>query len=259
MTNEMISKTKDFDYNDQQYRLFISYNKQHGDLFQPLYYLDGNTQSDVMLQNNNETDGASILYVGIGYQDGVDPLVARAKDYTIPAEGEKYAQGGGAENFYQFISQCVIPWVNSEFDIDTDKQTLSGHSYGGMFALYVALNHPQAFQNYVAASPSIWWGNGILIPQGQLQLDASINVLALMIGEYEEIVSPYSNEAEKERIEMINADAQLRCRNLAVRLISNEQRCDFIFCPGRRHGGVIKDYAKVASIIAGQKPASDGL
>lgn len=259
MCKNMVSTTKDFNYQDRQYRLFISFNKKHAGPFQPLYFLDANSQAEVMLENNNESDGASVLYVGIGYPDGVDILAAREKDYTVPAEGEEYKGGGGAEAFYRFIVDIVKPYIESSFNIDKTKQTLAGHSYGGHFALYVIFNHPNSFQNYVAGSPAIWYGAGAVVPKGELAPGNNVNLLSLIIGEHEEKVSPYANPAEAGRITLINSKPDFRTRNLAVRLIDNEQRCDFVFCPGRRHGGLIKDYAKQANIIAAQKPQADGL
>ncbi|NUU68834.1 alpha/beta hydrolase [Enterobacteriaceae bacterium BIT-l23] len=257
----MILDTKDFEHHGHRYRLYIAYKEQvtEPELFHPLYFLDPSMQFDVMIQNNNESDGAAILYVGIGYPEGVDVQAARTRDYTIPAEGAEYEGGGGAEAFYDFIATQVKPWVESAYAIDTGKQTLAGHSYGGHFVLYTLFNHGNAFQNYVSASPSIWWGDGILVPEGDLVLDKDINLLSLIIGEYEEKVHPENGESDRERIERINADPRLRTRNLAMRLIGNEQRCSFSFLPGRRHGGVPKDYAKIANIIAGQQPQADGL
>ncbi|MTD37827.1 prolyl oligopeptidase family serine peptidase [Erwinia sp. CPCC 100877] len=257
----MVFDTKDFEFNGHRYRLYIAFKEQatKPERFHPLYFLDPSMQFDEMIQNNNESDGAAILYIGIGYPEDVDVQTARTRDYTIPAEGDEYEGGGGAEDFYKFIVKQVKPWIESTYAVDSNKQTLAGHSYGGHFVLYTLFNHGEAFQNYVAASPSIWWGDGILIPEGELLLDENINLLSLIIGEYEEKIHPDTGEAERERIERINANPRLRTRNLAMRLISNEQRCSFNFLPGRRHGGVPKDYAKIANIIAGQQPQADGL
>lgn len=253
--------TKKFDFNEKKYCLYIAHNKcaRRREKFHPLYFLDPSMQFDVMVKNNNEVDGAPILYIGIGYPEGENVLASRTRDYTIPAEGDEYKGGGGAEDFYKFIVTQVKPWVESEYPIDVDHQTLAGHSYGGHFVLYTLFNHSDAFQNYVSASPSIWWGDGALVPEGNLVLGDKVNLLSLIIGEYEEKIHPDTREAERKRLERINANPRLRTRNLAMRLIDNEQRCSFNYLPERRHGGVPKDYAKIANIIAGQNPQSDGL
>lgn len=255
----LISRTKDFYFNGQRYRIFIAHDKKaHGDL-SPLYFLDANNQFFMFTERNVRRCSRDVLYVGIGYQDGVDIPKARTRDYTVPSEDKEFIEGGGAAEFYQFIATCVKPWIESHYSVNSDKQTLAGHSHGGHFVLYTLFNHPKAFQNYLAASPSIWWGNGVLLPEGKLKIDESVNKVTLMIGEYEEKVHPQSNETEKTRVIRINAVSKLRVRSLVGKLIDDEHRCDFIFCPGRRHPGVIKDYAQVANLIAAHNIQSDGL
>lgn len=156
----LISRTKDFSFNGQRYSVFIAHDKQaHGDL-KALYFLDANTQFSRLTERHRCRSNDNILYVGIGYQDGVDILKARTRDYTVPSDDKEFIDGGGAPAFYQFITTCVKPWIESHYSINMNKQTLAGHSHGGHFVLYTLLNHPDAFQNYLAASPSIWWGMG---------------------------------------------------------------------------------------------------
>ncbi|MBI6154952.1 alpha/beta hydrolase [Serratia surfactantfaciens] len=259
MCEDLISRTKCFVFNGQRYRVFISHRRGIGGNLNPLYLLDANSQFSVVTECNNRKRDGDILYVGIGYQDGVDVLKARTRDYTVPSGEKEFAEGGGAAAFYQFIAACVKPWVEAHYPVNVDRQTLAGHSHGGHFVLYTLFNHPDAFQNYLAASPSIWWGNGALIPDGKLAIDEHVNQVTLMVGEYEEKLHPQSNETEKMQILRMNATPKLRARNLAEKLIGNEQRCSFVFCTGRRHPGVIKDYAQVANLIAGHRPQYDGL
>lgn len=70
---------------------------------------------------------------------------------------------------------------------------------------------------------------------------------------------PQSNETEKMQILRMNATPKLLARNLAEKLIGNEQRCSFVFCTGRLPPCVIKDYVQVANLSAGLRPQYDGL
>lgn len=255
----LISQKKLFHFNKQRYEVFISFSSNHQGYFHPLYYLDANTQQASMVDCKVSMRNEKILYIGIGYQYGVDINKARTRDYTIQTLDDEFAEGGGAELFYEFIEKCIKPWVESRFPIKADKQTLAGHSHGGHFVLFTALNHPQTFQNYLAASPSIWWGNGSLIPDGILTLNDKVKKLTLMIGEFEEKLHPKSNDTEREQILKIHANPKLQARYLAQRLINNGQCCDFILCPNRRHPGVIKDYVNMARLIAAHAPQYDGL
>jgi predicted alpha/beta superfamily hydrolase len=61
--------------------------------------------------------------------------------------------GGGGE-FYKFIRQDLIPWVDREYRTDTARRILAGHSHGGLFCLYAMFQEPGLFRNYIASSPS---------------------------------------------------------------------------------------------------------
>jgi len=91
----------------------------------------------------------------------------RAKDYTPPvantASPEDQQRYGGANNFWHFLEVAVKPYVAQRTLIDPQQQTLWGHSFGGLFALYTLFNHPQSYQRYVAADPSLWWQDGALL------------------------------------------------------------------------------------------------
>ena len=65
---------------------------------------------------------------------------------------------GGADAFLAFIATDVKPLIESELAIDRGRQALFGHSFGGLFVLHVLFTRPESFQSYVAASPSITWG-----------------------------------------------------------------------------------------------------
>ena len=47
--------------------------------------------------------------------------------------------------------------INSNYRTDPTDSTIVGHSFGGLFALYVLFHEPDTFRRYVASSPSLWW------------------------------------------------------------------------------------------------------
>lgn len=96
---------------------------------------------------------------------------ARSEDYTPPAPdlshtGDRrgHAQGG-ADRFLAFIETELKPRVESRIAIDRARQSLIGHSYGGLFALHVLFTKPDAFRTYVAGSPSIWWNDRYILTE----------------------------------------------------------------------------------------------
>jgi len=71
-----------------------------------------------------------------------------------PVKAENY---GGSDEFRRFLVEELRPAIAAAYPVDPDDQTLYGHSLGGLFALTVLFDHPQAFRAFVASSPSIWW------------------------------------------------------------------------------------------------------
>ncbi|MFT3992104.1 MAG: alpha/beta hydrolase-fold protein [Luteolibacter sp.] len=136
-----------------------------------LYMLDGNSTyplAALLLQSVGDRAAAvginPGIIVGIGYPvDDSTDLVARAQDYTPPApdlsdtgDFSEHPQGG-ADRFFDFIEKELKPELSARFPIDKTRQTIFGHSYGGLFTLHAYFTRPGAFQRYVASSPSIWW------------------------------------------------------------------------------------------------------
>lgn len=108
------------------------------------------------------------VVVGIGYPtDKPFDVERRAFDLTpdtggkalpLRPNGKPWPKTGGADEFLAFIENEVKPLVEGEVKIDTSRETLAGHSFGGLFALHVLFTRPDAFDAYVAGSPSIWFG-----------------------------------------------------------------------------------------------------
>ena len=54
------------------------------------------------------------------------------------------------------------PLINKIYNVNKYNQTLVGHSFAGLFGLYVLFNHSDSFNRYVIASPSIWWDDSVI-------------------------------------------------------------------------------------------------
>lgn len=110
------------------------------------------------------------IIVGIDFADKhgnpVDSFFAFTRDLT-PTSDNSWAQastagsGGHAKEFLSFIDNKVKPLINSTYNVNKRNQTLVGHSFGGLFSLYVLFNHSESFDRYVIASPSLWWDNAV--------------------------------------------------------------------------------------------------
>jgi hypothetical protein len=150
-----------------------------------IYVLDGNTQFQLVSSIANVLASSrlagfgpgipQVLIVSIGYLEdsNLTPLEnynkmilqQRHRDYT-PILDESFLKANpelpphsGAPNFLAFIEQELKPFIGSRYPVDTDHETLVGHSMGGLFVLWTQVNRSQAFDCYVATSPGLAWGD----------------------------------------------------------------------------------------------------
>lgn len=109
-----------------------------------------------------------ILIVGIGYRDALkqEAPARRTRDFTptadpacddLPAD-----MMGGAAHFLAFIRDELQPWVRTHYKVDPDDSAYIGHSFGGLFGLYVLLSEPATFGRYGIGSPSLPWDNYVM-------------------------------------------------------------------------------------------------
>jgi len=92
----------------------------------------------------------------------------RTRDLT-PTYDESYNEwgiSGGADNFLDFIEQELIPYVNNNYRTNSFK-ILSGHSFGGLLAVYALQSRPQLFQAHFAFSPSLWWHDKVIFKEAE--------------------------------------------------------------------------------------------
>ncbi|WP_225609460.1 alpha/beta hydrolase [Pseudomonas sp. PDM11] len=143
-----------------------------------LYLLDGNAALGA-LQEAQLADlarrGPPVL-VFIGYATDLRfDATARAYDYTPPLPGgepviddiARQRRGGGADVFLDLIEQRIKPLVQAQAPIDLTRQSLWGHSYGGLLTLHALFTRPASFQRYIAADPSLWWQGGFILQEAQ--------------------------------------------------------------------------------------------
>jgi len=216
--------------------------------FPVLYMLDANSsfltvaQTMAVLSTWSEGTGvAPMVVVGIGYPtDHAFDGVRRGFDYTpaplpgAPAQHHAHRLPypmGGADRFLDFIASDVKPLIESEHAIDRDRQALFGHSFGGLFVLHVLFTRPDSFQTYVAASPSITWGEpAITAEEARFAADPGHPPIRLLAtaGEYEQKLAPYERDSEKA--------AETQTRLLEFRMIDQARNLvDRLNALGRPH------------------------
>ena len=107
-----------------------------------------------------------LVVVGIAYGTdlpGASPAWSsrRTREFT-PSAAKDSPGSGEAAQFSRFIREELIPFIDANYRTDRTDRTLTGGSLGGLFTIYVMLQTPNAFQHYIARSPSLWWDNGMM-------------------------------------------------------------------------------------------------
>lgn len=130
-----------------------------------LYLLDGNATFFAAAQLARNTGNRPprqrpdpLLVVGIGYAtEAAMDLQARRRDYTPPPATQEHS--GGADVFLDFIQTQLQPALARTWPVDARRQTLFGHSLGGLLTVHAMLSRPGLFTRHAAASPSLWWND----------------------------------------------------------------------------------------------------
>lgn len=142
-----------------------------------LWMLDGNAALGALdsQQLAKLAAGQAPLLVAVGYQtEQRIERAGRTYDYTpaLPGQAEQRdpltgQPSGGVDAFLDLLTERMRPMVAGLAPIDLQRQTLWGHSYGGLAVLHALFTRPGAFSDYAAASPSLWWHDGAIVHEAQ--------------------------------------------------------------------------------------------
>jgi len=91
-----------------------------------------------------------MIVIGIANQGNADYLYQT----TWIVEGEEGF--GGADNFYRYISDELVPTVDKQFRTN-ENRVLAGYSLGGLFTTYAMIQENTPFNAFLAMSPSYWF------------------------------------------------------------------------------------------------------
>lgn len=188
------------------YRIFVAAPSDSiPDAGLPVIYLtDGNTNFPIVLgaAQRQVRDTLPCVVVGIGYASDDQKEIRQSRSFDLtPPTSKEWAMAnakpfadlktGGHEQFVTFIEKELKPIIERNYKIDRKRQSLFGHSFGGLFTLHVLFTRPDLFQTYVAASPSIWWNDRSILQEQNSFLerhrkDGVTARLLLTVGELEQ-------------------------------------------------------------------------
>ena len=156
-----------------------SYNPENSSKrFPVMYLLDGDAHfhsvTGLIQQLAGGINGNSIfpdmIVVGIPNTDRTRDLTHVASRVTPDGrEADFLKSSGGGENFISFMRKELIPSIEKKY-FTAPHRMLVGHSFGGIVAINVLLNHTDLFNSYISIDPSMWWAEGDLIQQARKKL-----------------------------------------------------------------------------------------
>jgi predicted alpha/beta superfamily hydrolase len=194
--------------------------------------------------------GKGAMVIGVGYptDDFMKPMMLRYRDLTPATEDQtlfptnpplaEADQGGKSELFYRFLVEELRPVLLRSYPINPHEQSLYGHSLGGLFVLNVMFKHPDAFNSYVASSPSIWWDKRSVL-KGEAEFVAKLKTskaplrVLICVGAKEQNLYTSAPPGQPMSLADINkrvAEARMvvNARELANRLMQIDARPDLV-------------------------------
>jgi len=192
------------DYVKDSFDIFIhlptAYSRKNSKKYPVIYQLDGNAYFDHTISSIDrvrEKNNIRIepIVVGIGYKNVYFMDSLRIRDYTFPKAplSENFPISGGGEKFNKFIKYELIPYIDTNYSTIKSDRTIIGHSFGAYFTLFALLNHLNGdamFNNFIAASPSLWYNDNYIIKAFQKSVFSDYNkkklTLFMTIGDQEQ-------------------------------------------------------------------------
>jgi len=127
-----------------------------------MYLLDGNATFPKASPALNRPMPGNAILVGIGYPTDDQSEFRRRRFVDLTPSVSKTPvpeKTGGGDAFFRVLEDEVKPFVMARYHIDRTKQTIYGHSLGGLFVLRALFRNPNAYSAYIISSPSIWYND----------------------------------------------------------------------------------------------------
>lgn len=98
-----------------------------------------------------------MIVVAIGNTDRTRDLTPTKATLARPDGSQmEFPTAGGADRFLTFIATELKPFVEKKYRT-APFSVFAGHSFGGLFAMHAFTTRPDAFNGYIAVSPTLTW------------------------------------------------------------------------------------------------------
>jgi predicted alpha/beta superfamily hydrolase len=238
-----------------EYRVFLSIppGEPPPGGFPVLHLLDANASFATLAeiqrgaaQRAGTTRIGPAVVAGIAYPgNAAHHRQRRGFDYTAgpPAAEPATHSSGGRDAFLGVLCGPVADLIASRCPVDATRRVLIGHSLAGFFVLDVLARDPDAFTDYVAISPSVWWDKErLLTGLADVPRAARSPRVFIGVGEWEQGLTPWeigtpdaARTAERRgRRAMVG-----QARDMASRIAATGATTQFQCFPEENHGSVL--------------------
>lgn len=193
--------------NGNEYRVWISVPDANPPAagFRAIYLLDANDYYGPI--SERAADDTVIAAVGYANASPEEIVRARLRDFTTTVPLDSLLENvrqlrpltGGVHDFLRVLIEDVRPAVLVVAPIDQSREVLAGHSLSGLAVFHAAFDEPATFDAYIAASPSIWWGDRAILAEEEafrvrLQQIHQPICIFVFVGGLEQTAAPGANE-----------------------------------------------------------------
>jgi predicted alpha/beta superfamily hydrolase len=129
--------------------------------FETLYVLDGDWNAKIVIDVVAFMRQLGMLppVIIVSVPNYFDAKGVNSRDHDLtPSALPNEPRSGGAAMFLKFLRTELLPYVDQHYPTN-GVHLIHGHSYGGLFLMYVLANDAQLFDGYLALDPAMRWDN----------------------------------------------------------------------------------------------------
>lgn len=87
---------------------------------------------------------------------------------------ENFPSYGESANYIAFFEKELLPYIEKKYKANTNR-TIIGESLAGLLCTEILLEKTSLFNTYIIISPSLWWGDAILLKQADSLFKMQLN------------------------------------------------------------------------------------
>ena len=120
-----------------------------------IYVLDGKLNLNLVIGAiPNSTDAIVVAFGDLAFKE----LWLRRWEDLMPEDINCHGVNGKHQDFYDFITKELIPYIDNKYNNDNTSRTLLGHSSAGLFTLvsmFAEDTQNVTFNNFIAGDPEL--------------------------------------------------------------------------------------------------------